>query len=528
MNKTLRTMTCLLMSLLMLLAYTPGFAEETPTLTIFIEECVTIEDFETNAATMWLQEQLGCELDFIVAPTGSAAEKANILLNSGDYPDIFYRTVPSENLYGVEAGILIDLTDYIYNADMMPNLAYIREIRPDLIPQCVCTDGKIYSFPNYTECYHCQFGNKMFYNKALLESIGKEVPTTIDEFYDCLVEFKEQYPDGIPYAGCTDGAACPWAFLTNAWTYSTFNTATPGALGLRNHDGTIESIVDDEEYREALRFINKIYTEGLLYEGSFTMDGTQLKALLASETPVLFWGAGNNVSYVDGNATPELYANEKPLVPLIGPDGAQYTSFFMPSPTPGIAITTACEDIDLAIRFVDIQYSTIGYWITNEGREGIEWKWAEEGQTWVTGMPSIAYRTGAYIATLNNVKWEPRALQIQIDEIKAGVFDEATYNEENVADGGTYRAKMTADFYAPYQSEEYKTLPALKFSSDEEEELSMLSVSLENYVAESRIAFITGNLSLDTDWDAYVSGLMSMGLDTAIDLYQTAFSRSNG
>ena len=65
----------------------------------------------------------------------------------------------------------------------------------------------------------------------------------------------------------------------------------------------------------------------------------------------------------------------------------------------------------------------------------------------------------------------------------------------------------------------------MKFTSEEEEELSMISVSLVNYIAQSRIGFITGTMDLDKDWDSYVSSLNNMGLQTAIDLYQTAYDR---
>ena len=104
-RKFWKTLLLAMLILCMSMTTVPAFAaEDVPTLEIFIEEVVTVEDFETNAATLWIQEQLGCELDFIVAPTGSAEEKLNVLLNSGEYPDIFYRTIPNENLYGVESG----------------------------------------------------------------------------------------------------------------------------------------------------------------------------------------------------------------------------------------------------------------------------------------------------------------------------------------------------------------------------------------------------------------------------------------
>lgn len=520
-RKFLRT---LLLAMLVLCMSAPAFpalaTDQIPTLEIFIEERVTVEDYDTNAATLWLQEQLGCELEFIIAPTGSATEKMNILLNSGEYPDVFYRSVPDLNLYGSEAGILLELSDYVYDAEKMPYLAYIMEIRPNLMPQMKTVDGGIYALPGYTECYHCLYSTKMFYNKALLDELGLAAPTTTDEFYAACVAFKEAYPEGIAFA--TNAGTTPWAFLINAWTYN-----PTSALGLRNHNGTIESILDDDEYREALRYIKKLYEEDLLYEASFTQDTAQMKALLASETPVLFWTAGNNVSFVDGAATPELYANQKPVAPLKGPEGAQYTTYYMPSPYNGAAITSTCEYPDLAVKFVDLHYSVEGFWVTNEGREGEEWAYAEPGQTSITGVPAIANRLGAYITDIQNVKWEPGAIQMQIDEIQARWFDEATYDENDVADGASFRSIMTRELYAPYYQEEYQTLPRLAFTTDESEESSMITATLQNYVEQSRIAFITGEMSLDSDWDSYVASLKNMGLDTLIQLNQTAYDRAN-
>jgi putative aldouronate transport system substrate-binding protein len=514
-----------LLVLLMNMIALPTLTESIPTLTIFVEECVTIEDFETNAATKWVEEKLNCSLDFIVAPQGAAEEKMNILLNSGDYPDIFMKTVPSENLYGIESGILLDLSDYISNPERMPNFIKAMEMRPSVLTQIKAVDGKVYSLPAYNECGHCQFANKMFYNKALLDELGIQAPSSIDEFYNALVAFKSAYPEGIPLVGCTDAQSAPWAFLTNAWTYSSLSNGDAGNIGLRLHSDKIETIVNTEEYREALDFLNKLFDEELLYEGSFTMDGPQLKALLASNTPVLFWGAYHNVQYVDGTATPELYANQKPLAPLSGPNGARFATYYIPSPVPGFAITKACENIELALEFADLHYSIEGFWVTNEGVEGEHWNYAAAGEVTLTGKPAIANRTGPYINTLHNVKWEPRAVNWQIEEICGSSFDPETYDENDPADGAKYRAIMTNELYWPCYQTEFLSIPTLKFTSDEEEELSMLTISLENYIAASRVSFITGELDLDSDWDAYVSSLSSMGIDRVVELYQGAYDR---
>lgn len=55
--------------------------------------------------------------------------------------------------------------------------------------------------------------------------------------------------------------------------------------------------------------MRKLYEDGLLYEGSFTLDDQQAKALIASEgEPVLFVMGGASIIFIDSTANPELYS----------------------------------------------------------------------------------------------------------------------------------------------------------------------------------------------------------------------------
>ena len=520
MKKRISTLiVAVLVLLAMVLQAVPAMAEEVPTLTGFLEECVSVEDFETNAATKWLEEKIGCNLDFNIAPVGSAEEKMNILLNSGDYPDIFYVTVPDENHYGIETGILLELTDYI-NPEDMPNLCYMFEQRPDVFNQMKAVDGKIYAFPQYAEGTHTKYPYKMFYNKHYMDELGLNVPTTTDELYDVLVAFKEAYPDGV---GLTGTYLETYSFIVNAFTY----VGTDSVTALRLHNGEVESFAVDEQYKEALRFMNKLCAEGLLDETIFTMEKAQVKALLASDTPVLFWGACNNVDVVDGANNAALYAVEKPLEPLMGPEGAQYSTYAQPAPTAGMAISAKCEHIDLAIKFADLHYSIEGFCTICGGIQGVDWKFCEEGVMNVLGTQATKERLTVATYDLQNNRWEPRRVCFVTADIDSSPFDPETYNEDDPASGGNFRSIMTVELYMPHYSEEYQSKPVYKFTSEENEEMSILSVSLENYIAKSRVEFITGNKDIDADWDNYVQGLYDIGLERVIEIEQAVYDRNS-
>ena len=78
----------------------------------------------------------------------------------------------------------------------------------------------------------------------------------------------------------------------------------------------------------------------------------------------------------------------------------------------------------------------------------------------------------------------------------------------------------------PYDGFEPKqTLPPVVFTEEEASEASTIEVEVQKYAKEQRVLFITGQKSLDTDWDAYVSGLQNLGIDRMVELYNTAYQR---
>ena len=88
----MKKLTALLLSLVMVLSLcTFAVAEEKPVLTMWIPEDLRVEDWDTNMMTQWLEEQLGCELKFIVQPSTDYTTKVNMALTVGaieDLPDV--------------------------------------------------------------------------------------------------------------------------------------------------------------------------------------------------------------------------------------------------------------------------------------------------------------------------------------------------------------------------------------------------------------------------------------------------------
>ena len=68
-------------------------------------------------------------------------------------------------------------------------------------------------------------------------------------------------------------------FLGNAFLY-----LSGDSLQLWNDNGVIKSAIVEDEYREALKYINKLYSEGLLYNNTFAQTIDQAQAIANSES----------------------------------------------------------------------------------------------------------------------------------------------------------------------------------------------------------------------------------------------------
>lgn len=496
-------------------------------ISVFAPQAVNIVDFESNEFTKFLEEKTGISLDFEVAPTDSAKEKVNLIMTGGDMPDIFLvgnsGAVPEEARFGVEEGMLIDLTDLIET--QMPNFKAVLDEKPDLRGQITATDGKIYSLPFYNEAYHVTLSQKMWVNTELLAAMDEEVPTTTEDFYRIAKKYKEQNPTGVPICGGTFWNGDPTPFLTGAFTY---HPGSGSPHGMTVSGGNVDTMANTEEYREALRFMNMLYEEGLLYEGAFTMDGQQTKALVASDgEPVLFIAGAASISFVDSAANQELYSHYYPMEPLKGSEGAQYTTYIPTGTQPAFAITTACQYPEAAARMVDYLFTLEGSMNAKSGVKGPEsWGDAKDGQVGLDGKPALYETYRPYSLEPQNATWQDAGVAYASSEFR---FGEATdpsldlFSPEGL-ELMLYRA--TNDLYEPHKSSEIETLPtSLKLTLEESQDIQTMSVEVQKYYNESKVQFITGSLDLDKDWDTYVNGLNNMGMPRLIEVYQTAYDR---
>lgn len=135
-------------------------------------------------------EPLGVHVDLIPVPRSGSDNEINLMLASGEAPDII-RTYDRQRVatYASQGGIL-DLTEY------MDYLSEEYRAHTDAIEFCQFEGGQ-YALPGIY-AYHGK-SHETFLRQDLVEGMQMEMPTNREELIDVLYAMKDKYPDIIPY-----------------------------------------------------------------------------------------------------------------------------------------------------------------------------------------------------------------------------------------------------------------------------------------------------------------------------------------
>lgn len=506
--------------------------EPTP-LTFVAPQKVSITDWNDNGLTRWIEEQANVEITFETIPSSSQAEQVALMLVSGDLPDAFWGCdtgIPSSMLvqYGVDDESFIQLDELIPDC---PNIVAAFD-EMNVWGQIRQMDGHIYHIPQINVCQHCRTSSKMWYNGVWAENLGIEAPTTIDEFYNMLVAFKNDDPNGngendeIPFAGATvEGwRSEPTSFLLNAYTYFDYDNR-----GFRVTDGAIDNAVTDEAFREGIIFLNKLASEELLYLPSFSMTTDDLKKLTEAENGTLVGAIQGGFCGVFANLGSDNANQYRCLYPLTGPDGyvgcVSYPYFASSSGT--FVITSNCADPAAAMRVVNATYSFEGSLDCSMNLKGEYWDYATEGLIGFNGEPALWTALKPYDASIPTSNgYDQSGPYYFSEQIRSGQSTDTSVDLWS-ADGNEYMLyKVTAEGYDPVRDDS-RAYPPLSLSVDESETVTTLRVEWDKFFQQAIYELISGarNPNDDNEWNNFLAECESCGLNEILEIYTTAYQR---
>lgn len=462
------------------------------------------------------EEKTNIHLDITTPPQSEFKTKFNLAFASNDIPDIIYAGGPNtlnaaaEVDYGSQ-GFLAPLEDLI--PEYAPNFNKLMEENPEIRKSITTVDGHIYALPYINVGPTSQWPiGPVWYNGAWLRALGvSEIPKTTDEFYELMVRFRDEDPNGngiadeIPISDVNFGGIRHWfmpAFGIKGWGVNVdFDT-----------DEVYYSFTDDG-FRGYLEFMNKLYTEGLIDPEIFSQSKEALQAKGQENKIGVFqeWFS----YFITGRDEEEAIKD-----PMFGP----LTSSYQESPImpigPGIkrgsfAISTKNPSPEAALRWVDTFYSPEGFEYLYYGPEGSFWVWNEDKTVREYSEAAFAsddkdkYRglvTPAYGLTVP-------AYATVLDPI--GGASEKPFDD--------FIEEETKEKILAYGEEVF---PLTYLTTEEQEEVSTIQVELETFMKENEAQFINGSMPINDDtWTEYTGTMNKIGAKRLVEIYQAAYDR---
>ncbi|OON93421.1 MAG: hypothetical protein ATN31_06225 [Candidatus Epulonipiscioides saccharophilum] len=486
---------------------------------------VTTYDANTNPFTAYMEDLTGVTLDFTEVTSSDSKQKFNVMMTSGEYTDVILDMslgLSELLLYG-QQGIFLPLNDLI--DQYAPNIKKALEENPIVKNTWTLEDGNLYVVPRIGSAAHSQTSYRMWLNQEWLDNLNLAVPKTTEEFYQVLKAFKEKDANGngdpndeIPLSGSIKAwNGDPMPFILNAFIPA---SPTTGYINI-DENGKLYYVKSTDEFKEYLKYMNKLYSEGLLDEFIFSQGKDELLKLGSNpEIAILGATGGGSASVISNIANVDRWTQYIALPPLEGPTGLRSAAN---SPNYGMSsmvITNKCENPEAVMRYFDYMYTvdgrifnTLGF--LDEGRYIL----APEGSINLINEPAKYTRlSGDQITDLswNSMgplyNWEGYELEFTVTQPAEHDIEYVLYNS-------------AVNDYIPVAQDEATMLPKLAYNTDESRLIVDVVTNLNLYVDQAVAAFVTGQEDIESGWADYLAQLEKLGLSDYIAVNQSAYDR---
>ena len=490
--------------------------EEKQELTVWLCYSGTVmKDLNEIEGVKKMEELTNVHINWIPINQDDAVQKFGVLISSGDLPDIIFPvSYPGGEEAGVEEGIIYpDMDTLIEN--YMPNYKALlatsdqarREATADSGKRIVCRT--IVGQDKTAESEGTYQG--LAYRADLLEDLGLDVPTTIDEWHDALVKAKEA---GIatPFVLDNDGGSA----LALSWGVGTQNLKE----FLQLEGDKIVCGQAKDSWKGYLDTMKQWYSEGLI-NPNFTTFHYYL------DTPA---SVQNNDTLLYSMVLSAFTGNSYYNYHMVDNDKEFLQPIVAPALNPGdepvqlgdrkiakgpIFISTSCKNPELAAKWLDFQYTEEGQYLNWYGIEGETYTIGEDGTPQYTDL--VLHNPDGLPATdvLQKYALDQGSCFLGKHDISASwKLSSATAGDTN------YELEAVKIWSSPETNmsiSESLTLTA------EESKIQTKFTDIQTMIDEYTINYITGQ---DVKpYEEYVNDLYAFGLQEVIDTYQAAYDR---
>ncbi len=363
------------------------------TLKIFIDNFYfTQSEWGKDLTSRKISASTGVKLEVeIPADPEDGRSRINLMMSTNQYPDLIMlsRSELSRKLVANNAVIPVDRLIEQDGKDILQNVTmdYLKKY-------CREVDGRIYGLPNGVKWKdeYPQYGSGILLLKSVHKMLGSPEIKNTGDLYNYLskiknlgfqnyqgVEITPAYMDWPPSALCTSFGIPLINVDGSAYVYA--------------QDGRIHHALRDKEMKEAYRYTNKLFREGLIDQDWFVQPKEDVyKKLLNGRIAVYFAydAQGFLMEYerqMEKLSGDSYFLIEPPLAPGVKKNGGNYIS---DAQWTQVYITSQCKDPAGAMKFLNWMASEEGQYTAAIGPEETVWTMDPQGAPILT--PEFAVR----------------------------------------------------------------------------------------------------------------------------------------
>ena len=451
-----------------------------------------------------LEKRTGVTVEFTHPAMGEEAQSFNLLIASGEYPDIIETTpgvtYPGGWDKGIEDGVLLRLNELIEtNA---PNYLALLNKDPQIMKEATTDQGNMPAFFSISVDGAQPPWMGLIVRKDWLDDLGLGLPVTYDDWYEMLTAFKQE----------KEAIAPMMLYNTGFQALNLFE----GGYGFMEEwyqvDGQVMYGPLAEGYGDYLAMMAKWYAEGLIDPDFATKkDFFPSRDFTTTEKTGAFYDIYFNLSVLQSIAeNPDYEPKAVPTPKLNAGDQLHVRQTNTITGMVSWTLTSGCDDPDTVCRWIDYGYSPEGEVLAAYGVEGETFEYGDNGKPafneFIYANPDGLSLAEAY----NYYAKHGGAVAYHWDREWAGQPD---MNLECM------------DIWMTDNDGLY-SMPPATLSADEGSEFAQIMGDIETYVSEMVIGFILGEEPIE-NFDAFVEQIKSMNIDRAIELKQASLDRFN-
>lgn len=473
----------------------------------------TYQDITAYDFWSFVEEQTGVHLDMTIVSMMSEAEQLGLQLASGDYMDLMAinETQVSGGMTALlDQEIATDIAPIVQTD--MPNYYSYISANEECMKLSYNDEGQMAGTRSWAEKYVPNQG--LVIRQDLVDAMGLEMPTTIDGLHDTLTAMKTEYSLGAPMWLSSSGQnSLSIVGAMGSCGYAGDRGSTTDHLYV--DDGQVISALTSDAYRDYLELMHQWYEEGLINSDFATNPDLEANtgAMLSGDTVVINAMYGQALAIQNSLAADypdaQLYALPTPVK-----NPGDTNSFVNTTPlsnTSWRVITTACEDPQLAARYIDWWYTRDGFLTANYGTRDLSYTLDADGTPkYADAVTNNSFGIDAASAVEAYVTTNPVFGLVAMD--RTVYLADAQWVDDMI------------EIWTEQTSSENVLPSGVTLTAEETQQVTAALGDITTAASTETLKFIMGARDFDT-WGDYCQDINAMGLEDVVAVYQDAYQR---